>query len=91
MTVKYADGTPTGSDAGALPLWLHVEDRQTRYIFSVSADGKTYREVAEADGSFLGSETCGGFIGAYIGIFAFCDSEDRDKWVDFLHFSYHQL
>lgn len=77
-----------GGDADCVPLCLRVEGRQTCYTFLASTDGETYHPVVSADGSFLGSETCGGFIGAYIGIFAACDSEDREKWVDFLHFSY---
>jgi alpha-N-arabinofuranosidase len=27
------------------------------------------RHLAEADGSFLGSETAGGFVGAYVGCY----------------------
>ncbi len=84
-------GSISLGDLGAEPdelLTLHVEGHDVMYTFSVSAGGGEYLPVAAADGGFMGSESCDGFIGAYIGIYAVCDTEDREKWARFAHFSY---
>lgn len=69
-------------------FYLKMKGNYTHYSFYVSTDGVNDWKVAKAvDGSFLGSETCGGFIGAYIGLFAFAD-ETKDKYAAFRSFSY---
>ncbi len=78
-----------GVEPGA-PLWLRVEGDDVLYTFSVSTDGTAYTVLGEADGSFLGSESCGGFIGAYIGMYAICDTQDREKTATFTHFYYNE-
>ena len=52
---------PVDSPAGRFYI---LADRQN---FSLCWNGK---EQARANGAFMGSETAGGFIGAYIGVFA---------------------
>lgn len=70
-------------------FYLKVIGEGTKYSFYGSEDGVFWVYIAEnVDGSFLGSETCGGFIGAYIGLFAYCDTEDREKYAAFDSFSY---
>lgn len=70
-------------------LYLRMTGNSTRYSFYISENGTDYRAVAEqVDGAFMGSETCGGFIGAYIGMFAFCETETREKYAEFDKFVY---
>ncbi len=90
-TVRGEAVLPDSDAAEDAPLLLCIEGRGTRYTFLAGADAEKMRVIAEADGGFLGSETCGGFIGAYIGIYAFCDTEDRDRRAKFLHFTYHGI
>ncbi len=44
--------------------------------------------VATAEGGFMGSESCGGFVGAYIGLFASGNGEDRECEAVFTDFHY---
>ncbi len=46
--------------------------------------------ACNVDGSFLGSETCGGFIGAYVGMFASGNGEEVDNEASFDWFSYSE-
>ena len=72
-------------------IYLKIQGNGTRYNFYAGVDGLHYLPVAEGvDGSFLGSETCGGFIGAYIGLFAFAN-ETKDRYADFETFAYWDL
>ena len=43
------------------------------------------------NGGFLGSETAGGFVGAYIGLFASGNGKSYDEYVPFDWFSYEPL
>jgi len=73
-------------------LYIKIRGSMTKYSFYVSVDGISWKPVAEdVDGAFMGSETSGGFIGAYIGLFAYCDTEDRDKHAAFDSFTYKGL
>ena len=42
------------------------------------------------DGSFLGSETAGGFAEAYIGMFASGNGKEYDEYVQFSYFMYKE-
>ena len=61
---------------------------------TVSARGSLYtlwvngRPLIEADGGFLGSETCHGFVGAYIGLFASGNGSERACEALFRDFTY---
>ena len=69
-------------------VYLKIRADRTRYSFYAGVDGVEYLPVAEGvDGSFLGSETCGGFIGAYVGLFAFSE-EAKEAYAAFTKFSY---
>lgn len=73
-------------------IYLKMTGHGTCYSFFVSADGVNYEPVAEnVDGSFMGSETSGGFIGAYIGLFASGGERDREKFAAFDMFRYVSL
>ena len=51
---------------------LHMEGENNRYQFAVRPeDEDEWQPVAEdVDGTHLGTEMAGGFVGAYVGIFA---------------------
>lgn len=73
-------------------LFLKIASDETKYSFYAGADELNMTTVAESiDGSFLGSETAGGFVGAYIGMFGSGVSETKDKEVLFDWFSYNPV
>ena len=50
---------------------LVMEGHDNVYDFSVCPEDGAWQSVAErVDGTHLGSETAGGFVGAYVGVFA---------------------
>lgn len=68
---------------------IRMDGNYTKYSFYISTrSGEWIPAALDADGSFMGSETSGGFIGAYIGMFAYCDTEDKDKYASFDRFTY---
>ena len=82
-------GSADGDDTG---IWLKMVGNYTRYSFYVSQDGEHYVPVAEhVDGSFMGSENSGGFIGAYIGLFAHGGQSDKEGYASFDSFRYAGL
>ncbi len=50
--------------------------------------GKETMLAGQVDGGFLGSETAGGFVGAYIGMFASGNGTDYEEYAAFDWFSY---
>lgn len=58
---------------------LRAAGKGIRYDFTVTAEGKEYTVAADADASHLGSETAGGFVGAYIGMFATGNGTEYDE------------
>lgn len=60
----------------------------------IAAEGQQYRMVCEgkvigeAFGGFLGSESCGGFVGAYVGPFASGNGADMQEEAVFADFHY---
>lgn len=73
---------------------------QAETVFIVRAQGQAFTLAVEdedgrecvlagpVDGGFLGSETAGGFVGAYIGMFASGNGTDYDEYAAFDWFSY---
>ena len=55
-----------------------------------SSDGVIYPLASDVDAGFMGSESCGGFIGAYVGIYAGCEGADSDRWAKFKQFCYRE-
>ncbi len=50
---------------------LQMRGGENLYDFAVCEDGRAWQTVArQVDGTHLGSETAGGFVGAYVGLFA---------------------
>lgn len=60
---------------------LRMEGRDNVYRFAVRPEpGGAWTAVADGvDGSHLGSETAGGFVGAYVGLFASGNGADADS------------
>lgn len=74
----------TEQGSAALPLSgqyrLQMRGRGNTYAFAVQAQGKAWQTVArEVDGTHLGSETAGGFVGAYVGLFASGNGEESQN------------
>ena len=75
---------PTQSD-----FTLQVKGKGSRYSFSAGPAADEMQSVADrVDGSFLGSETAGGFVGAYIGLFASGNGQTKEKYAEFETFIY---
>ena len=52
------------------------------------AEGQEHLLMEHIDGGFLGSETAGGFVGAYIGMFASGNGTDYEEYASFDWFMY---
>lgn len=69
----------------------------TPVALGIHAEGQSYtllaagQPLATADGGFLGSETAGGFVGAYIGMYASGNGVDRLEEARFTDFHYRGL
>lgn len=68
--------------------YIGIQGNETTYSFCAGTAAEEMLPVAEVDGSFLGSETAGGFIGAYIGMYASGVTERKDKHAAFDWFFY---
>lgn len=66
-------------------------DGQDFTLAAASEDGQERILAEHADGSFLGSETAGGFVGAYIGMFASGNGTDYEEYASFDWFSYRGM
>ena len=70
-------------------LYLKMKGNNTNYNFYAGIQEDEMTTVMEnVDGSFLGSETAGGFVGAFIGMFASGGDETKEKYAAFDWFSY---
>jgi alpha-N-arabinofuranosidase len=66
-----------------------IQAREQNFLFFASAQDKEKIFLGETDGGFLGSETAGGFVGAYIGMFATGNGTDYEEYAAFDWFSYN--
>lgn len=66
---------------------LRVKALGLFYAFAVAADGTEYPVAEDVDASHLGSETAGGFVGAYIGMFASGNGTEYEEEAAFDYFS----
>jgi alpha-N-arabinofuranosidase len=72
-------------------LYLKIIGDEGYYSFFAGSNLKRLTRIGNRiDGSFLGSETCGGFIGAYIGMFAY-SAVEKEKYISFDSFFYKGL
>lgn len=68
---------------------LQVKGTGAHYSFYAGPTAELLEPIAESvDGSFLGSETAGGFVGAYIGLFASGNGQTKEKYAEFGTFIY---
>lgn len=68
---------------------LEIKAQGQKHSFTaIDADGSRYLLAENVDGGFLGSETAGGFVGAYIGMFATGNGEEDDNVASFDWFCY---
>lgn len=75
---------------------------ESEAVLSIQAEGQSFTlsatdiagnttKLAVTDGSFLGSETAGGFVGAYVGMFASGNGKMYDEYASFDWFTYEGL
>lgn len=71
---------------------LAVKAREQSNSFYIGRDEGHLIPVAEnVDGSHMGSETAGGFVGAYIGMFASGNGTETEHAAEFDWFTYHPV
>lgn len=70
-----------------LTYGLKVKATENQYSFAIVEEGKEYEVARNVDGGFLGSESAGGFVGAYIGLFATGNGTSSENEAIFHYFS----
>lgn len=88
---------PAGETSDA--WYLKVRGIRTKFDFFAGADmpkdggdEENWIPIAQnVDGSFLGSETCGGYVGTYIGMFTGNGSEEKEHYASFDWFGYREI
>lgn len=71
-------------------IFLLKAENQYNSFYALDNSGKEYIIAEKVDGSFLGSEVSGGFIGAYIGMFASGNGSDTGNYAEFDWFEYEE-
>ncbi|TFG66440.1 MAG: glycoside hydrolase family 43 protein, partial [Anaerolineales bacterium] len=70
-------------------LYMKIEAEGQSYNFYVTTEIECWIPVAErVDGRILSTEVAGGFVGAYIGMYASANGHQSDNYVDFDWFEY---
>ena len=70
-------------------LYFKVEAREQAYSFYVASESGRWRTVAEnVDGRILSTPIAGGFVGAYIGMYASSNGQPSTNKADFDWFEY---
>lgn len=64
---------------------------QKNTFAAIDEEGNSHVLAADLDGSFLGSETAGGFVGAYVGMFASGNGKEGENFAAFDYFIYREL
>jgi len=66
-----------------------VEARGQAYSFGVSPDGERWDSVADnVDGRILSTTVAGGFVGAYVGLYASSNGHPSQNTANFDWFEY---
>lgn len=68
-------------------LELKAEGQKNTFC-ATDAEGEVSVLASDLDGGFLGSETAGGFVGAYVGMFASGNGREGENFASFDFFSY---
>ena len=77
-------------DAGR--VYLKIEARGQAYSFYVSNAPEAWQPVAEqVDGRLLSTPVAGGFVGAYLGMYASSNGQPSDNVADFDWFEYTEI
>jgi beta-xylosidase len=77
-------------DAGR--VYLKVEAHGQAYSFYVASAPEAWQPVAEnVDGRILSTPVAGGFVGAYVGMYASSNGQPGDNVADFDWFEYRSL
>jgi alpha-N-arabinofuranosidase len=87
---------PTGTDVilAEIPMegnrfYFKVEADGQAYSFYIATEPETWRPVAEGvDGRILSTPCAGGFVGAYIGMYASSNGQPSSNTADFDWFEY---
>jgi xylan 1,4-beta-xylosidase len=70
-------------------LFLKVEAREQAYSFYYSLDGAEWLTLfTDADGTILSTDVAGGFVGAYMGLYATSHGQSNSNAADFDWFEY---
>jgi alpha-N-arabinofuranosidase len=70
-------------------VYFKVEARGQNYSFYVGAQPETWQPVAEAvDGRILSTPVAGGFVGAYVGMYASSNGQSSENVANFYWFEY---
>ncbi len=76
---------PWDADSAVLRIWTNGQEHH----FCAGADENSLRPLCESvHGGFLGSETCGGFVGAFIGMFCSGNGRESENEAAFDWFEY---
>ena len=74
------------------PHYLKIEARGQSYSFYYGVRAEVWTPVAQgADGRVLSTQVAGGFVGAYVGMYASANGEPSSHWADFDYFEYAPL
>lgn len=66
-------------------------DGQSHSFYAYDENGNCNTLVEDLDGGFLGSETAGGFVGAYLGMFASGNGTEGKNYASFDYFTYKPI
>jgi alpha-N-arabinofuranosidase len=70
-------------------FYFKVEADEQAYSFYIATEPETWQAVAEGvDGRILSTPVAGGFVGAYIGMYASSDGQPSENTADFDWFEY---
>jgi xylan 1,4-beta-xylosidase len=73
-------------------FYFKVEAREQAYSFYLAMEAEKWQPVAEAiDGRILSTPVAGGFVGAYIGMYASSNGSSSQNWADYDWFEYMAL
>ena len=67
---------------------LRVTGDKDYYHFAYSSNGKDFKELGKADVRYLSSETCGGFTGIMLGLYATAKDKGSKAYAEATYFDY---
>lgn len=70
-------------------IYLRLKGNDDFYQFEYSLNGKTFISLGKMNVRYLSSESCGGFTGVFVGLFATSESKQSTAYADYDKFIYH--